>query len=178
MTEEKYRLADTIIKAVTAFVAIGIATYGVLQYVETARNNSATQTVEREKLLIEKTKLTFELNRQKSEVLSRSAQAAADATWTADRVEQLKAINRYTRLFVGELSLVANQDVTSKGDALNERLEDLKAGLNAQTHQRELDKMRSDAISALNAFVDSCRTQIAQDFLDKARQAAASAPVK
>jgi len=120
MTEEKYRLADVVIKALSAVIATTVGIYGLLQYVENARQNRATQFVEQEKISLEKTKLAFELNRQKVDILSRAAHAAALATWTSDNIERLKAVDSNTQLYVGELSLVANQDVDRKGDSLNE----------------------------------------------------------
>lgn len=116
MTEERDRLFDTVIKAVTSLVAIGVAVYGLLQYMEIARNNRSTHQLERAKLAVEHSKLIFELNRQKSDILSRAAQVAADAAWSSDKEERLKAINQFTRLFVGEVSLVADKKVIDTGD--------------------------------------------------------------
>ena len=156
MTEDKYRFADVLIKTLSAVVATGVAAFGLLQYMETANQNRATQCVEQQKILIEKTKLTFELNRQKIDILGRAAQAAANATWTSDAKERLKAIDEYTKVFVGELSLVANQEVIATGDALNESLTNLGRVKPSQT--------ASETIAALNTFVGACRKQAAAEF--------------
>jgi hypothetical protein len=174
MNESAHRTLDIAIKAVTASVAIGVALYGLFEYRDNVKHNQATRLVEQGKLGIEKVKLTFELNRQKAEVLSRAAQAAADAVWTDERLDRQMAINRYTRLFVGELSLVANDDVIRKGDVLNERLSAIRISLEAisRTHAprasdreaRRFEDLHGNAVTALNDFVDACRNQIVMEW--------------
>jgi hypothetical protein len=58
VTEQNYRLADTLIQLVSAIIALAVAFSGLLTYESTARNTSLTQQIEQKKL-------SFEINRQK-----------------------------------------------------------------------------------------------------------------
>ncbi len=120
MDEFTYRTADIFIKASTAILGLVTAFLAFIQY-------RASQVASREKLAIERKTLSFNLSKQKAELLAEAAQTAATIATSNDSSAVLKAIERFWQLYFGPLLLV-------EGSAVENEV--VKFGEQIQSHSR------------------------------------------
>ena len=114
MNEDMHRLWDTGIKSVTALIMVGLLVTGLLQYKEESKHKIETQKIEREKLEIESRKLSFELTKRKTSLLTEAAATVATLASSVDNVQLGNALNRFWQLYYGELVLVEEGSVESE----------------------------------------------------------------
>ena len=154
MDEAKHRLWDTIIKVVTAVIGLAVALTGLSQYRAESDKNIETQKIERQKLEVERSKLTFDLNRQKAELLSEAAEVASTLATSSDRKEVASAVSKFWKLYYGKLVLVEGPDVATAMVELGHIIEEFKPDTLSFTDEQKA-KLKRGALS----LSDACKTQ-------------------
>lgn len=133
MDEYTYRTADIFIKSGTAILGLAAAFLAFIQY-------RASQVASREKLAIERRTLSFNLSKQKAELLAEAAQTAGTIATSKEPVTVLKAIERFWQLYFGPLLLVEGEAVESEMYKLGEQINShrhLQGAMNCASNFRQ-----------------------------------------
>lgn len=111
MEETEQRFWETIIKAVTAVVALSVAVVGLLQYQDVSHNNIANQKIERYKLKIERYNLLVADSKEQIKTLRETSTVVSTLTAQRRKTIPNKPEERFWQLYWSDLIGVENGEV-------------------------------------------------------------------
>ena len=160
MAEVEQRFWDTIIKAVTAAVALGVAMVGLWQYQEVSRNNIANQKIERYKLRMERYNLLVTDSKEQVKTLRETSEIASTLATAQDKKVLAQARERFWQLYWGDLIGVENVE-------LEEKMVQMGSALQAPDGPKFSEEPRGVNIACLNQIKEikkSVRPPALEDF--------------
>jgi hypothetical protein len=157
LTEDRHRFWDIIIKAGTVIVAAFVGIIGLAQYIRESNNNIATQTIEREKLDIERHKINTELVKEQIQSLRDTQRTVAVISTSHDTNELEKTINKFWQLYWVDLIGVETLELESAMVQFGQLLEQYEI-LNRNLTEEQVSELRQRAYRVSSA----CSAQIEQ----------------